>query len=197
MERHQSVDSYISAHSEYEKELTLLRNLINSCDVVEEVKWGAPCYTVNKKNVVGIAAFKNYFGLWFHQGVFLSDPKKKLINAQEGTTKALRQWRFNSIEEVDEDLVVAYVQEAIQNQLDGKEMKPARAKQVSTPQEMLEKFESDEKLKNAFLMLTPGKQREYSEYIGSAKQEKTRISRLDKCIPLILQGKGLNDKYRK
>ena len=111
MERHQSVDAYITHHHNRRQELILLRDILNDTELVETVKWGAPCYTINGKNVIGIGAFKAYVGLWFHQGVFLKDQKKVLINAQEGTTKALRQWRFNSIDDIDPILIKKYVEE--------------------------------------------------------------------------------------
>ena len=96
MKKDTTVLDYIEKHQTYMKELVLLRDILNNTDLEETIKWGAPCYTINGKNIVGMAAFKSYIGLWFHQGVFLKDLKKVLINAQEGTTKALRQWRFKN-----------------------------------------------------------------------------------------------------
>ena len=197
MKRFNTVQDYIDAHTYRQTELIILRDLLADSELEEEVKWGVPCYTLNGKNVVGIGAFKSYVGLWFYQGVFLKDPKKVLINAQEGTTKALRQWRFQQASDIDPKLVKAYIEEAIQNQKDGKEMKAVKAKKVDIPAELKSALNSDNKLKDKFEQLTPGKQREYSEHIGSAKQEKTRTSRLEKAIPLILEGKGLHDKYKK
>lgn len=195
MERHKTVEAYIEANADRRDELNLLREILRDTELIEEVKWGAPCYTVDKKNVIGIGAFKSYIGLWFHQGVFLKDPKKVLINAQEGTTKGLRQWRFESLQDIDRDLVKAYVLEAIENQKAGKMIK-AESKQVDLPVELESALSKDKELKMQFEALSPYKQKEYKEHIGSAKQEKTRISRLEKSIPLILEGKGLNDKYR-
>ena len=174
----------------------LLRDILLETELEETVKWGAPCYTLKGKNVVGLTSFKAYTGLWFHQGVFLKDQQKKLINAQEGTTKALRQWRFTSIEDIDVELVKQYVQEAIQNQREGKEIKPVRAKKIDIPEELKSELSQNNVLNEAFRSLTPGKQREYCEHIGSAKQEKTRLNRLEKAIPMILDGVGLNDKYK-
>ncbi len=196
MELHKSVQDYLEHHQSWKKELVLLRDLLKETELEECVKWGAPCYTINGKNVVGMAAFKEYCGLWFHQGVFLKDNDKVLINAQEGTTKALRQWRFKNFEDIDVAKVRAYVAEAIANQKAGKEMKAVKAKKVEMPAELSDELQSDSALESAFNQLTPGKQREYAEHIGSAKQEKTRLSRLEKCIPMILSGVGLNDKYK-
>lgn len=196
MEMHNTVQDYIEHHHDRKQELVFLRDLLNETELVETVKWGVPYYTLNGKNVVGLTSFSNYIGLWFHQGVFLSDPKKVLVNAQEGTTKAQRQWRFTSIEEMDPPLIKAYIEEAIQNQKDGKEMKPVKAKKVVTPIELEKELDKNNDLKSAFDSLTPGKQREYAEYIGNAKQEKTRLGRLLKITPMILEGVGLNDKYK-
>lgn len=196
MELHKSVQDYLEHHQNWKKELVLLRDLLKETELEECVKWGAPCYTINGKNVVGMAAFKEYCGLWFHQGVFLKDDDKVLINAQEGTTKALRQWRFKNFEDIDVAKVRAYVAEAIASQKAGKEIKAVKAKKVEMPIELSDQLQSDSALESAFNQLTPGKQREYSEHIGSAKQEKTRRSRLEKCVPMILSGVGLNDKYK-
>lgn len=197
MNRVNTVQDYIDGHVNWQTELILLRDLLLDSGLKEEVKWGAPCYTLNGKNVVGIAAFKSYVGLWFHQGVFLKDQNKVLINAQEGTTKALRQWRFQEASEIDTELVRAYIDEAIDNQKAGKEMKPVKAKRVSFPDELTNALAENAELKDKFEQLTPGKKREYAEHIGSGKQEATRLKRLEKSLPLITEGKGLNDKYKK
>lgn len=196
MKKFKTVADFIENHPNRKEELMLLRDILSETELEETVKWGAPCYTLEGKNVVGLGAFKSYVGIWFYQGVFLKDPKKVLINAQEGTTKALRQWRFESIEDIDAKLVKEYVEEAIKNQKAGKEIKPVKAKKVAMPDELTKALQSDQSLKTAFNTLTPGKQREYAEHIGTAKQEKTRISRLEKAIPMILAGQGLNDKYK-
>ncbi len=127
MARCKSVGEYLEGHPQWAAALTTLRDILNATELAETVKWGAPCYTLGGKNVVGIGAFSQYVGLWFFQGVFLSDPDKVLINAQEGTTKALRQWRFTGAQEIDMDKVNAYVLEAIENQKQGKAIKPDRA----------------------------------------------------------------------
>lgn len=196
MERHKTVDDYIEAKSQWSEELSVLRDIFLETELEETVKWGAPAYTLNSKNVAGLAAFKEHFAIWFHNGVFLKDSKKKLVNAQEGTTRALRQWRFESMKEIDPKLIKEYILEAIQNEKEGKKMKPAKPKKAVIPDELKAALEDDAKLKDMFDSLTPFKQKEYAEHIGNAKQEKTRISRLEKSIPLILEGKGLNDKYR-
>ncbi|MEZ4721796.1 MAG: DUF1801 domain-containing protein [Flavobacteriales bacterium] len=190
-----SVEEYFESNSEKREELEKLRSILQRTELQEELKWGAPYYTLNNKQVVGMAAFKHYTGLWFTNGVFLKDPNKVLMSASEGITRGLRQWRFNSVYEMDEDLIHAYILEAIENQKAGKEIKPQKKKLV-IPEELSQALLSDRKLKLAFDALTQGKQIEYADYIGTAKLDDTRITRLRKCLPLILNGKGLNDKYR-
>lgn len=195
MKRYKTVDDYIAGNPEWEKELTELRALMNSTEMEETVKWGGPCYTVNGKNVAGLAAFKNHLAVWFHQGVFLSDPKKRLINAQEGTTKGLRQWRYSKGDKLEKRLLKQYVLEAIQNEKNGKKISPAKKKTVIPP-ELKKALGSNKKAKSKFDAMAPGKQREYCEHIASAKQEATKQRRLEKVMPMIEKGIGLNDKYR-
>ena len=130
MESFKTVDDYIASSGQWQNALIKLREIMLSTALAETVKWGVPVYTFAGKNIVGLAAFKSYVGIWFHQGAFLKDGKKKLINAQEGKTTALRQWRFNSIEEIDVDLIKAYVFEAIENQKLGKEITPAKTAEL-------------------------------------------------------------------
>ena len=191
------IDAYLEKHSNWKEALSELRAVLKQTEAVETVKWGIPTYTVNGKNVMGIGAFKNHFGLWFFNGSFLSDPKGVLRNAQEGKTRGMRQLNWNSLDEVDFDMVRTYALEAIENQKQGKEIKPQRTtKKLLVPEELKAGFEEDKHLKAAFDKLTPGRQREYADHIGSAKQEKTRLSRLEKCRPMIMSGKGLHDKYK-
>jgi len=197
MKRYATVDEYIIAQEKWQAELVQLRSIIQKTELVETVKWGMPTYTINKKNVIGLGAFKEFFTLWFHQGAFLKDNANKLINAQEGKTKGMRQWRFSSIEEIDESVILAYLEEAIQNQKDGKEIKPARKKELVVPQELEEAFAKDRNLKEAFTKLSLSCKREYAEYIQEAKKEATKQRRLDKIVPMILEQKGLHDKYKR
>lgn len=172
-------------------------NILEGLPLKKTVKWGADVYTYNGKNVVSYGGFKNYFAIWFYNGVFLSDPQKMLINAQEGKTKSLRQWRFSSVKEMNEKNIEQYVLEAIE--IEKKELKITPKKQTELPiSEFLNvALATDENFKNAFVQLTQGRQKEYIEYINQAKQEKTKSSRLEKIKPMILQGIGLNDRYRK
>ncbi|WP_421874774.1 YdeI/OmpD-associated family protein [Marinoscillum sp.] len=190
-----TVEEYLEKNPEYTKELTKLREIIHKTELVETVKWGIPTYTINGKNVVGIGAFKSYAGLWFFQGSFLKDPQNLLINAQEGKTKGMRQMRFENAEHIDERIVKEYLLEAIENQKQGKEIKPEKKKLV-IPDELKEALSTDSQLAEAFDELTPGKQKEYAEYIHEAKQAKTKLTRLEKITPMIKSGVGLNDRYK-
>lgn len=195
MKMAQSVEEYFDDNPEYRDLLDKLRSLLNSTELVETVKWGIPTYTINNKNVVGIGAFKTYAGIWFFNGVFLEDKAKKLINAQEGKTKGMRQWRFESINDIDDQLLLSYVAEAIQNQKDGKEVKPEK-KPLIIPDELKEALASDAQLSEQFDQLSLTNKRDYAEHIAEAKREETKQKRLDKIIPMIMDGVGLNDKYK-
>lgn len=196
MQRHDTVEDYIAGHSNWSEMLVELREIFLSTELEEAVKWGSPTYTINGKNVAGIAAFKEHCAVWFHNGVFLKDPAKKLVNASEGVTRALRQWRMTKFSDIDPKILKQYLEEAIENEKKGLKIKPAKSKPLVIPDELKVALKSDSRLKKQFETLTPFKQKEYAEHIGSAKQEKTRISRLEKAIPMILDGIGLNDKYR-
>ncbi len=198
MKRANSVESYIASNGQWKEALLLLRNILTSTSLEEAIKWGMPVYMLNNKNVAGFIAFKSFIGIWFYQGVFLKDPQKKLINAQEGVTKALRQWRFTSIEEIqkEREIILEYLEEAIQNQREGKEIKPDRNKPVLIPPELENAFSENPALKDGFHGLSLAKRREYAEYITTAKRVETRQSRLEKITPMILDGIGLNDQYK-
>ena len=163
----------------------------------ETIKWGIPVFCVNGKNVAGYAAFNNWISIWFYQGVFLNDKKKKLINAQEGVTKALRQWRFDNLEDLqkEEKLIVAYLEEAIQNSKEGKEVKIVRKKLI-IPTELKKALEASKNLQKKFDAFSLSNRRDFAEYIEKAKRETTKQTRLEKIIPMIKSGIGLNDKYK-
>jgi uncharacterized protein YdeI (YjbR/CyaY-like superfamily) len=197
MKRYHTVDEYILGHPRQQAELELLRSIMVDSEMEETVKWGIPGYKVGGKNVIGLAAFKSYVGIWFHQGVFLKDEAGVLHNAQDGKTKGLRQWRFSSIEEIDIKLISSYVNEAIQNQKDGKEIKFTKTTQVLIPEILQDELSGNNELSVAYNNFTLSKQREFADYISEAKREETKVKRLDKIIPMILDGTGLHDKYKK
>ncbi|MDQ6469121.1 YdeI/OmpD-associated family protein [Flavobacterium sp. LHD-80] len=180
---------------QWEEELILLKTIIDKTVLTETTKWGGCVYVFDKKNVVGIGGFKDYFALWFFNGVFLKDEKKKLINAQEEVTKSLRQWRFTSKEDINEKIILEYIAEAIENEKQGKVIKPAKKEAIVS--ELFEKeMIQNPALKEAFQKFSPYKQYEFLEYIETAKQEKTKLTRIEKVVPMILANVGLNDKYR-
>jgi uncharacterized protein YdeI (YjbR/CyaY-like superfamily) len=196
MKKVSSVEEYIAHHAHFEEALHLLRDIINSTELNESIKWSAPVYDLNGKNVVGLGAFKNHFCLWFFNGVFLKDINQLLVNAQE-KTKALRQMRFSKIDEIEKHVVLAYVKEAIENQRLGKEIKPERKKkEVVIPVELQKALNDNNLLQEAFKALSSSKQREYCEHIALAKRAVTKQSRLEKIKPMLLAGAGLHDKYK-
>jgi uncharacterized protein YdeI (YjbR/CyaY-like superfamily) len=167
----EKIDTYFEKESPFREGINHIRAIVQDTELQEDWKWNIPCYTVQGRNVMGIASFKNHFGIWFFQGVFLEDKKKLLRNAQDGKTKAMRSLHYESIEAIDSDILKAYILEAIQNAKDGKEIRPDRSKkEVHIPAELESAFAKAENLKTAFQTLTPGKQREYPEHIGGAKQ---------------------------
>ena len=196
MEKNKTVEKYIAKHEEWRSEIEKIREVLVQTELTESIKWGVPAYSAYGKVILAIAGFKNHIALWFYNGVFLKDKKKVLINANEEKTRGLRQWRFASADEIDAGLLRSYVLEAIQNQKEGKEIKPEK-KKLDIPRELQEALSENKELKSRFDSLTPGKQKEYAEHIASAKQEATRRKRLENSIPLILTGSGLHDKYRK
>jgi uncharacterized protein YdeI (YjbR/CyaY-like superfamily) len=177
------------------EELELLKSIINKTELIETTKWGGIVYTINNKNIIGIGGFKNFFTIWFFNGVFLQDQLNVLVNANEGVTKALRQWRFTSLNEINEKLILAYIKEAIANEKEGKSIKPTK-KEIEISDFFQNHLKNDTLFAAAFHKFSPYKQKEFLEYIDSAKQEKTKITRLEKIKPFILENIGLNDKYR-
>jgi uncharacterized protein YdeI (YjbR/CyaY-like superfamily) len=199
MKNNKSVENYISNNPEWKETLMVLKGLIDTTILHENIKWGIPVYTLNNKNIVGFCAFKAYVGLWFYQGALIKDSSKKLINAQEGKTKALRQWRFSSTQEMvlEKENILTYIHEAIQNHKQGKSIKPQKKSALKLAEELSDQIEKDLALKKALDGFSESKKREFSDYNNEAKRVSTKQNRLTKIIPMILKGEGLNDKYRK
>lgn len=179
----------------WSEELLLLKSIVDKTELIETAKWGGSVYVLDGKNVLGIGGFKNYFTIWFFNGVFLEDKNKVLINAQEGVTKSLRQWRFSSKEEVHENKVLAYIHEAIANEKSGKVIKPAK-KEAVVSAEFQQELDKSPVLAKAFQQFSLSKQRAFQEYIEEAKRDQTKLSRMEKIKPMIMQNIGLNDKYK-
>ena len=196
MKKVTSVEEYIENNSHYAEELKLLRELILTTELEETIKWNSPVYALNGKNVLSFGAFKHHFGIWFFNGVFLKDEHNLLEQAQE-KTKGLRNMKMTSVDQINKQVILAYIKEAIENQKLGKEIKPdVKGKKVVIPEELNSALKKNKMLMDNFKALTPFKQREYCEYIDTAKRAETKQSRLEKIIPLIEKGLGLNDKYR-
>lgn len=181
--------------NQWQEELGIIKSILAKTDLVETTKWGGSIYTHNNKNILGVGGFKSYFGVWFMNGVFLKDEAKVLVNAQEGVTKALRQWRFQSREEINEKLLLQYIKEAVENESKGISHKPVK-KEVILCEFFANELKNYSEFAKAFKKFSPFKQKEFLEYIATAKQEKTKISRMEKIKPMILKNIGLNDKYR-
>ena len=188
-------EEYFKSVPTHLETLEKLRSILLATELKEKMKWGIPTYCLENKNVAGIGAFKSYAGLWFFNGSFLRDQSKVLINAQEGKTKGMRQWRFESVDDIDAELVKTYIEEAIQNQKDGKEIKQEK-KPLIIPDELKEALASNSLLSETFESLTLSCKREYAEYIKDAKRTETKQKRIKKIIPMILEKIGLNDKYK-
>ncbi len=192
-----TVAQYIAENEQWQEVIIALQDIIHRTDMVETIKWGMPTYTIDKKNVIGLAAFKKHVALWFHQGVFLADTHKKLVNAQEGTTKAMRHWRFTKLEEVaaDEAIIYAYLEEAAQNQREGKEILPKRTppkkKPLIIPPELQAVLDKNPELRERFDALKLTQKRNNCNFIVQAKRAETKQKRIERLIPLILAGKGI------
>lgn len=183
--------------SQWDESIETLKSILAKTELVETIKWGVPTYTFNDKNLLGVAAFKSYVGIWFFNGVFLKDEFSKLVNDPKSTAKSMRQWRFFSADEIraDEKLILEYVSESIENQKAGLVVKSEK-KETVISDFFQNGLSNDGDFAEAFGKLTPGKQREYIEYIDSAKREETKHSRMEKIKPMILSGIGLYDKYK-
>jgi len=191
------VDTYISRHGNFAEHLTKIRKILLSTELEETIKWGMPTYTIHGKNIIGIGAFKSHYGLWFFQGGLLKDTHKVLTNAQDGKTKAMRQWRYTKNSKIDTKLILNYINEAITNEKKGLRIKPHRTKKLlNIPPELTTVLNNNEQLIKAFDALTFSKKREFAIYISEAKRETTKINRLEKITPMILNNTGLNDKYK-
>ncbi|MCC4213913.1 YdeI/OmpD-associated family protein [Leeuwenhoekiella parthenopeia] len=198
MNESSKIKAYFEQEHEFKDALLKLRAIFQETELTETFKWNSPVYTLNGKNVAGLARFKNHFGVWFFHGALLQDPKKLLFNAQEGKTKALRQLRYERISDIDKVQLKDFLKQAISNQKKGLDIKTASSgSEVALPDELKQAFAIHFGLEDEFHTLTPGLQKEYAEYITAAKQPKTRLSRLEKAIPLIKKRVGLNDKYKK
>jgi uncharacterized protein YdeI (YjbR/CyaY-like superfamily) len=188
------VDFYFNKAKAWQEELQKLRVIVLDCGLTEELKWGVPCYTFQKSNIVLIHVFKEYCALLFVKGALLNDPAGILVQQTENV-QAARQIRFTDVKEIVrlKTSLKAYIQEAIEAEKAGLKVNLKKTTEFNMPEEFLNKLDEMPALKEAFDALTPGRQRAYLLYFSAPKQSKTRESRVEKCMPQILNGKGLND----
>lgn len=188
------VDFYFIKEKQWQEEIEKLRTIILDCQLTEELKWGVPCYTFQKSNIVLIHVFKEYCAILFVKGALLKDAKGILITQTENV-QAARQIRFTNVQEIVEmePILKAYIYEAIDVEKAGLKVNYKKATEFSIPDEFQTKLDENPALQTAFYALTPGRQRAYLLYFSAPKQSKTREARVEKCTQQILNGKGLND----
>jgi uncharacterized protein YdeI (YjbR/CyaY-like superfamily) len=188
------VDAFLRRETDWRAEFEKLREIILGCGLTEDLKWGQPCYSLDGKNVVLIHGFKEYCAILFHKGVLLKDPKGILIQ-QTKNVQAARQVRFTSPQEVVklQKTLKAYIREAIEIEKSGKTVPFKKTAEFAVPDELQRRLDRNTRLRAAFSALTPGRQRAYILYFSQAKQPKTRDARIEKCLPKILGGLGLDD----
>jgi uncharacterized protein YdeI (YjbR/CyaY-like superfamily) len=188
------VDFFFRKAEQWREEFAKLRTIILDCQLTEELKWGQPCYTFEKRNIVLIHGFKEYCALLFFKGALLKDAEGILIQQTENV-QAARQIRFTNVREIVQmkPILKAYIDEAIAVEKAGLKVKLKKTAEFAIPEEFQTKLNKIPALNAAFNALTPGRQRGYILHFSAAKQSKTREARIDKCVPRILKGKGLND----
>ncbi len=190
-----TVDFFFNKSTKWQDEYRALRTIALDCGLTEELKWGVPCYTLQNNNIVLIHGFKDYCALLFHKGALLKDEKAILIQQTENV-QAARQIRFTSMNEIKrlEKVLKAYIKEAMKVEKAGLKVELKKTSEFKMPEEFQKVLEDSPELKKAFYTLTPGRQRGYLLYFSSAKQSKTRESRIEKYFDKILNGKGLEDE---
>ncbi|CAN7425262.1 YdeI/OmpD-associated family protein [Rhizobium sp. LjRoot254] len=193
-ETNPKVDAFLARTTEWHAEIEALRRIILDCQLTEDFKWGWPCYSIDKKNVVLTHGFKDYCALLLFKGALMKDPEKILIQQTENV-QAARQIRFSGLAEIKrmDNILKDYIHQAIDVEKAGLKVDFKDTKEFAMPEEFQAKLDAMPELKTAFHALTPGRQRGYLLHFSSAKQAKTREARIAKCMPRILDGKGLDD----
>lgn len=188
------VNFFFERETPWQSAYLKLRTIVLKCGLKEELKWGVPCYTLNGKNVILIHGFKDYCALLFHKGALMKDPAGILVQ-QTPNVQAARQIRFRHLRDITEleSTLKNYIQDAITTERSGSRVLRKATADYTVPEEFLKKLEQVAGLKAAFQALTPGRQRSYLFFFAQAKQSGTRMARVEKCIPQILSGKGLDD----
>jgi uncharacterized protein YdeI (YjbR/CyaY-like superfamily) len=193
MEDFADVDAYLACSEQWPEEVAALRGILLGCGLGEVIKWGKPCYTDDGRNIVIVQEFKDFVALMFFKGALLDDPDG-VLEAQGPNSRSARRMEFTSVDDVTRSVgtIQAYVAQAVEVEQSGAEVGPAPEEELA--EELQERLDQDPALKEAFESLTPGRRRAYNLHISGAKQSKTRAARVDKHIPRILEGKGLNDR---
>lgn len=188
------VDWFFTKATKWQNEYEKLRTILLECDLIEELKWGQPCYTFEKNNIVLIHGFKDYCAFLFFKGALLKDSKDILVQQTENVQVA-RQIRFTNVQQIVKmkSVLKKYIYEAIEVEEKGLKVDLKKTTEFKMPEEFQQKLKENRTLKKAFDELTPGRQRGYLLYFGQAKQSKTRQSRIEKYMGQILEGKGLED----
>lgn len=188
------VDFFFNKTGQWQTEFEKLRTIALKTELTEDLKWGCPCYTYEGKNIFLIHGFKEYCALLFFKGALMKDPENILIRQTENI-QATRQIRFTNLQQIIdlENVLSDYIFEAVEIEESGAKVEMKKTHEFNIPEEFAQKLSENPELQKAFEALTPGRQRAYLLYFSSAKQSKTRISRIEKYITEILNGKGLND----
>lgn len=188
------VNFFFEKATQWKEEFEKLRTIALSTELVEDLKWGCPCYTYEGKNIFLIHGFKEYCALLFFKGALMKDPDHILIQQTENV-QAARQIRFTDVEQINDlkDILRQYMFEAVEIEESGAKVEMKKTKEFEMAEEFQEKLDQNPALQEAFKALTPGRQRAYLLHFSSAKQSKTREARIEKCIPQIMDGIGLND----
>lgn len=189
------VDAYMSGARKWREEMEHLRTILLDCGLTETLKWSKPCYVFGTSNVVVIQGFKEYCALLFFKGVLLQDPDDILVKTGENT-RVGRQIRFTGVHEIVElePVLKAYVRQAIEIEEAGLKVEPKKSADLVLPVELQDQMDEQPALKKAFYALTPGRQRAYIIYFSAPKQSATRVSRIEKSMQRMLNGKGLTDQ---
>lgn len=192
--RNPKVEWFFNKPGKWQECYLALRYIVLKCELNEELKWGCPCYTHDHHNVVLIHGFKDYCALLFMKGSLMNDPQSILVQ-QTANVQSARQLRFSDLEAIlkSESVIRDYMKEALKIQKAGLKTPKKTTSEFKIPQEFQTVLTDSAELKRAFYGLTPGRQRGYLLYFSGAKQEKTRIDRINRYIPQILANKGLND----
>jgi uncharacterized protein YdeI (YjbR/CyaY-like superfamily) len=188
------VDAFLEREKTWRKEFEALRTILRDFDLTEDFKWGHPCYSLDKTNIVLMHGFKDYCALLLFKGALMKDPSGILVQQTENV-QAARQIRFTGVDEIKRmaNALKSYIQEAIEVEKAGLKVEFKKTTEFDMPEEFRTRLDADADLKTAFEALTPGRQRGYLLHFSGAKQSKTRQARVEKCIPQILEGKGLDD----